>query len=218
MTDTLNAPHVRSVLDRLFEGAAHDDERELDIDDATFATANARQRSDILQSVYMPISEPGGRLLYLLARATRPTTVVEFGTSFGISTLHLAAALADNGSGHLFTTEMSPVKIAAAQANLAEAGLAELATVLPGDAMETLGSVPGPIELLFLDGWKDLCLPVLRLLEPRLSPGALVVADDVIDHPNMTDYLAYVRDPVHGYVTLTFPVEDGMEISCLTGA
>ena len=53
-------------------------------------------------------------------------------------------------------------------------------------------------------------------LEPRLSPRALVVADDVIDHPNMADYLAYVRDPAHGYVTLTFPVEDGMEVSCLT--
>ena len=216
MTDTLNASRVRSVLDRLFEGAAHDDERELDIDDAAFAAANARQRAELLQSVYMPISEPGGRLLYLLARATCPETVVEFGTSFGISTVHLAAAVADNGIGHVLTTEMSPVKIAAAQANLAEAGLDKVVTILPGDAMQTLDSVPGPIDLLFLDGWKDLCLPVLRLLEPRLSPRALVVADDVIDHPNMADYLAYVRDPAHGYVTLTFPVEDGMEVSCLT--
>jgi predicted O-methyltransferase YrrM len=214
MTDTLNTPRVRSVLDRLFEGAAHDDERELDIDAAAFAAANARQRSDILQAVYMPISEPGGRLLYLLARATRPGTVVEFGTSFGISTVHLAAAVADNGIGHVLSTEMSPVKIAAAQANLAEAGLDKVVTILPGDALQTLN----PVDLLFLDGWKDLCLPVLRLLEPRLSPGALVVADDALGHPNLAGYLAYVRDPAHGYVTLTFPIEDGMEISCWTGA
>jgi predicted O-methyltransferase YrrM len=218
MTDTLNAPRVRTVLDRLFASAAHDDENELNIDEGAFAAANARQRADILEAVYMPISEPGGRLLYLLARATRPATVVEFGTSFGISTVHLAAAVTDNGAGHVLSTEMSPVKIAAAQANLAEAGVADAVTILPGDARQTLGAVLGPIDLLFLDGWKDLCLPVLRLLEPRLSPRALVVADDVIDHPNMADYLAYVRDPAHGYVTLTFPVEDGMEVSCWTGA
>jgi predicted O-methyltransferase YrrM len=220
MTQTLNTPRVRSVLDRLFEGAAHDDETELTIDDAAFDAADARQRADLLQAVYMPISEPGGRLLYLLARATRPATVVEFGTSFGISTTHLAAAVADNGFGHVLSTEMSPVKIAAAKANLAEAGLTDAVTILPGDAMRTLSAdaVPGPIDLVFLDGWKDLCLPVLRLLEPRLSPRALVVADDVIGHPNMADYLAYVRDPAHGYVTLTFPVEDGMEVSCWTGA
>jgi predicted O-methyltransferase YrrM len=218
MTDTLNTPRVRTVLDRLFQGAAHDDDNEPGIDAGTFAAADARQRADILQAVYMPISEPGGRLLYLLTRATRPATVVEFGTSFGISTVHLAAAVTDNGSGHVFSTELSPVKIAAAQANLADAGVARAVTILPGDALQTLGTVPGPIDLLFLDGWKDLCLPVLRLLEPRLSPGALVVADDVIAHPTMAGYLAYVRDPAHGYVTLTFPVEDGMEISCFTGA
>ena len=64
--------------------------------------------------------------------------------------------------------------------------------------------------------WKDLCLPVLRLLEPKLAPGALVAADD-IDHAGMAGYLDYVRDPANGYVTVAFPVEDGMEISSWTG-
>jgi predicted O-methyltransferase YrrM len=166
----------------------------------------------------MPISEPGGRLLYALTRAARPATVVEFGTSFGISTTHLAAAVIDNGTGHVLTTELSPVKIAAAQANLEDAGLADVVTVLAGDALETLSAVEGPIGLVFLDGWKDLCLPVLRLLEPRLAPGALVVADDVDSHASMADYLACVRDPANGYVTIAFPVEDGLEVSCWTGA
>jgi predicted O-methyltransferase YrrM len=70
---------------------------------------------------------------------------------------------------------------------------------------------------VLLDGWKDLCLPVLRSLEPRLAPGALVVADD-ITFPTMADYLDYVRDPANGYVTIAFPVEDGMEISCRADA
>jgi predicted O-methyltransferase YrrM len=67
--------------------------------------------------------------------------------------------------------------------------------------------------LVLLDGWKDLCLPVLRLLEDRLAPGALVVADDN-SFASMADYLSYVRNPANGYVTTDFPVEDGMEISC----
>ena len=144
--------------------------------------------------------------------------MVEFGTSFGISTAYLAAAVADNGAGHLFSTELSPVKVAAAQANLEDAGLADVVTILPGDARETLAVVGGPVGLVFLDGWKDLCLPVLRLLEPALAPGALVVADDVDSHASMGDYLAYVRAPGNGYVSIGFPVEDGMEVSCWTGA
>ena len=66
--------------------------------------------------------------------------------------------------------------------------------------------------------WPRTCLPVLRLLEPRLASGALVVAYDAQNHPNMADYLCDVRDPAHGYVSVLFPVEDGMELSCRTGS
>ncbi|MFJ5306626.1 O-methyltransferase [Streptomyces sp. NPDC088350] len=161
----------------------------------------------------MPISAEGGRLLYSLVRATRPATVVEFGMSFGISTLHLAAAVRDNGTGRVITTELSKDKIAAAGHALAEAGLDDLITVLAGDALDTLADLDGGADCVLLDGWKDLCLPVLRLLEPRLAPGTLVVADDV-DLDSLQPYLDHVRDPVNGYQSVTFPVEDGMEISC----
>ena len=76
--------------------------------------------------------------------------------------------------------------------------------------------MPGPVGLVLLDGWKDLCLPVLRLLEPRLAPGAVVAADN-ITHASLNEYLSYVRDPASGYVSVAFPVEDGIEISCWTG-
>jgi hypothetical protein len=90
-------------------------------------------------------------------------------------------------------------------------------TILAGDARETLATLPGPIGVVLLDGWKELCLPVLRLLEPRLSPGALVAADDN-DNPGMADYLRYVREPANGYVSVSFPVADGVQISSWTGA
>jgi predicted O-methyltransferase YrrM len=207
---------VRTVLDRLFADAVHDDDRPPPPISGSLASATAAQRADALQDFYLPISARGGDLLYALVRASRPTTVVEFGTSFGISTLYLAAAVADNGTGRVFGTELNQAKVTAARANLDEAGLGDRATILAGDALDTLADVPGPVGLVLLDGWKDLCLPVLRLLEPRLASGALVVADD-INLPAMADYLNYVRDPANGYISVAFPVADGMEISCRAG-
>jgi predicted O-methyltransferase YrrM len=159
----------------------------------------------------MPISRTGGELLYNLVRSARPATVVEFGMSYGISTLYLAAAVRDNGTGGVLTTELNQGKIAAARRTFAEAGLDDLITVLEGDARDTLAEVEAGFVLL--DGWKDLCLPVLKVLEPRLRPGTLVVADDVVIE-GLQPYLDYVRDPANGYRSVTFPVEDGMEISC----
>ncbi len=215
MSITLHTPSVRTVLDRLF-AAARDDDRPPPPISGSLTSATAVQRADALQAFYLPISAQGGDLLYTLVRASRPTTVVEFGTSFGISTLYLAAAVADNGTGRVFGTELNHAKVTAARANLDEAGLGNWVTILAGDALDTLADIPAPVGLVLLDGWKDLCLPVLRLLEPRLDSGALIVADD-INLPAMADYLAYVRDPTNGYISVAFPIEDGMEISCRAG-
>jgi predicted O-methyltransferase YrrM len=213
MPDTLRTPRVQKVLDRLFAAAELDeDRRPAGVD---YSGTTAQQRADLMRDIYMPVSAPGGNPLYSLVRASRPDTVVEFGTSFGISTIYLAAAVTDNGTGRILTTEHSAAKAAAARANLTEAGVGGPVTILPGDALTTLASVDGPIGLVLLDGWKDMCLPVLRLLEDRLAPGALVVADDTT-FASMADYLRYVRDPGSAYVNVSFPVEDGVEISCYT--
>ena len=212
MTNTLAAPQVTATLSRLFAAAAQDSDASALLPGGAFANASALEKADAVQDVYMPISPEAGRLLYALVRASRPETVVEFGMSFGISTIHLAAAVTDNGTGHVVTTELSTAKVRAARSNLQQAGVDGVVTILSGDARQTLADVPGPVGLVLLDGWKDLCLPVLRLLEP----GALVAGDDS-SFPSMAGYLEYVRDPAHGYVRVTFPVEDGMEISCWTG-
>jgi predicted O-methyltransferase YrrM len=219
MTNTLASTRLRAVLDRLFAATAAQENNQMPAPPpglASWAQASAAERAEALQDAYIPISADAGKLLYALIRASRPETVVEFGTSFGISTIYLAAAVTDNGTGHVMTTELSSKKVAAAGANLREAGVDAAVTILEGDALETLAGVPGPVGLVLLDGWKDLCLPVLRLLEPKLTPGALVAADDT-NGPAMADYLAFIRDPANGYVTVAFPVEDGMEISCWTG-
>src|SRR6201994_4274567 len=216
MTNTLDTPQTARALRRLFDAAAARGAAPRPADRQRWEDLTAQDRADLREDAYMPISAEGGRLLYALTRAARPQTVVEFGTSFGISTIFLAAGVIDNGAGQVVSTELSAAKIGAARENLHQAGVDGPVTVLAGDARETLAGLPGPIGLVLLDGWKDLYLPVLHLLEPRLAPGALVVADDST-FPSVAGYLAYVRDPAHGYVTVSFPVEDGMEISSWTG-
>jgi predicted O-methyltransferase YrrM len=223
MTSTLASPRVQSVLSQLFAASEAQEaavagapEPPLPSGRSSWAEATALERADAFEDAYIPISAEGGKLLYALARAIRPQMIVEFGTSFGISTIYLAAAVTDNGTGQVITTELSTKKVEAATANLRQAGVAEPVTVLAGDALQTLADVPGPIGLVLLDGWKELCLPVLRLLEPKLTPGALIAADDTT-FASMADYLACVRDPASGYVTVAFPVDDGMELSTWTG-
>src|SRR5215470_15707731 len=215
MANSLVSPQITNVLSRLFAAAGRDDAHVPAPPSGlpSWSGASAAERADALQDCYIPISADAGKLLYNLVRSARPDTVVEFGTSFGISTIYLAAAVTDNNAGQVVSTELSARKVDAARANLAGAGVGAATTILPGDARQTLAEVPGPIGLVLLDGWKELCLPVLRLLEPRLAPGAIVAADD-ITHASMGDYLGYVRDPASGYVSVAFPVADGVEISC----
>ena len=182
---------------------------------ARVANASAQERADALSDFYLPVTPEAGRLLYALVRATRPSTVVEFGMSLGISAIHLASAVRDNGSGRVVTTELSAAKVAAAKETFAETGLDDLITVLEGDALTTLSDVDAPVEFVLLDGWKDLYLPVLKLLEPQLTAGALIIADNT-SMDDTKPYLDHVRDPGNGYVSVNFPVRDSdsMEISC----
>ena len=162
-----------------------------------------------LRDMPLAVSRETGSLLYMLARSAGARTIVEFGTSFGLSTLYLAAALRDNGGGRLITTEFEPSKVNRARENLTAGGLADLVEVREGDALKTLSSdLPDAIDLLLLDGAKPLYPEVLALVESRLRPGALVVADDADKSP---DYLARVRSPAQGY--LSVPFGDDVELS-----
>lgn len=217
MTSTLLDTRVAATLDRMFTEADGQLPRlgEMMGEGAVPAEFDAQQRADALSEFYLPVTPDAGRLLYALVRASRPATIVEFGMSLGISAIHLAAAARDNGAGRVITTELNADKVATASRNFADAGLDDLIAVLHGDALETLAAVDDPVQFVLLDGWKDLYVKVLELLEPRLTPGALVVADNT-SMPGLQPYLDYVRDPANGYVSVSFPARDAdsMEISC----
>lgn len=186
--NSLHDPTIARVLEKLHDDAARDPERR---------ARRAPESDDALirmGEMYLSVSRKEGQLLYLLARGARATRVVEFGASFGISTVYLGAAARDNG-GSMITTEVHPEKCKAVRRVLADAGLASIATVLEGDARETLQGVDGPIDFVFLDGWKGMYLPVLEILLPKLRPGTLIVADNV-DFEAASDYVRRVRsDP-----------------------
>ena len=172
------------------------------------------EMSWLLDHAYIPVSPDAGRFLYAMARVAGTGTVVEFGTSFGISTIYLAAAVRDRGEGRVIATELHAAKARAARDNLERAGLADFVDLRQGDALETLKGLGGGVGFLFLDGWKDLYLPVLKLVEPALRTGALVVADDLDLFPEVhRPYLAYVRNPANGYVSVEVPVGDRLELS-----
>jgi predicted O-methyltransferase YrrM len=217
MSTTLQNRRIAAALDRMYAETReqmqliHSKLEEFE----RLSSASAQERADALSAFYLPVTPEAGRLLYSLVRATRPTTIVEFGMSFGISAIHLASAVRDNGHGRVVTTELSTSKIAAAKRAFVETGLDDLITVLEGDALSTLVDLDGPVGFVLLDGWKELYLPVIKLLEPRLTPGALVIADNT-EFADTRPYLDYVRDTENGYVSVNFLARstDSMEISC----
>jgi predicted O-methyltransferase YrrM len=217
MTSTLLDSRVATALERMFAESDAQMPRlgEMMGRDAVPEESDPQARADALSEFYLPVTPEAGRLLYTLVRASRPATVVEFGMSLGISAIHLASAVRDNGTGRVVTTELSAAKVETATRNFADAGLDDLITVLQGNALETLKSIDEPVQFVLLDGWKDLYIQVLELIEPRLAPGALVVADNT-SMPGLEPYLGYMRDAANGYVSVNFPVRqsDSMEISC----
>lgn len=209
---------ARSVIARLrAEGDVRDQEAKRRIATAESDASGPRrlgvvERAVLCREAPIAVTEEVAALLYVLARRGGGR-IVEFGGSLGISTIHLAAGLMDHGQGSLITTEIDPVKAGALSANLSEAGLAEIVEVRVGDAMETLRSLPGTVDLLCLDGWNELYLPVLQLVAPRLSPDALVVADLSADDPDLEPYLRHVRGADSAWMSVMLPLDAGVEVS-----
>jgi predicted O-methyltransferase YrrM len=219
---TLTENPLAPLLDRLFKQA----DALAGESASVFADLSAADRASLMHSktgyrdfygrlknAPLPVSRETGALLYMLARSSGAKTIIEFGTSFAISTLHLAAALRDNGGGRLITSEFEPSKVARARANLTAGGLLDLVEIREGDALQTLSvDLPKAIDLVLLDGAKALYPDILDRLEKHLRPGALIVADNADHSP---DYLARVRSPAKGY--LSVPFAEDVELSMRIG-
>lgn len=148
------------------------------------------QPSDF-KNVYLAISQQQGADLVELIRSNNFKNIVEFGTSFGISTLFLAKGAMETG-GSVITTELIESKAQRAIENFKRAGVNDLIEVRIGDALKTLQNHKSPIDLLLLDGWKDLYLPIFQLLEPNFHPNTIIYVDNA-DMAETQRFLKTVR-------------------------
>jgi predicted O-methyltransferase YrrM len=221
MTSPLNDPKLEALLDRLHaESEAQIDEmnayfarraREGTLDPSRFDADMHRFFSDKM----VALDRDKAELCYLLCRSLRATRVVEAGTSFGVSTLYLAAAVRDNrvDGGLVIGTEHEPRKAEIARANFKEAGLSELIELREGDLRQTLRDVGGPVDFMLIDIW-GVALPALELVAPTLRPGSIVVCDNTKAHADSyRDYFEFVNNPRNRFRTITVPFEGGLELT-----
>jgi predicted O-methyltransferase YrrM len=216
----IDDPRVRGVLDRLYADQKKQVPALLRLslvgvrDWLVGHQVSVEEEVDRIKSLYVSLSPKQGRLAYMIARSIGARSIVEFGTSFGISTIHLAAAVRDNGGGRVVGTEMVPAKLATARANLQAAGLDDMVEIRAGDARETLRDGPDAIDMVLLDGAKHLYLPILQLLTPRLRTGSVVLADNILMFRRaLAPYVQHVQDARNGFSSVTLFLGSGTEYS-----
>lgn len=156
---------------------------------------------------------------YLLCRAGNARRIVEIGTSYGVSTLYLAAALRDNlraggAEGIVIGTEYEPTKARAARGHFEQAGLARFIDLREGDLRETLKRLDGPVDLMLVDIWIAMARPALELVAPHSRAGAIVLCDNTEQYrADYADYFAFLNDPANRFRTMTLPFGGGFECS-----
>jgi predicted O-methyltransferase YrrM len=221
----LQDPRLEALLDRLHAQSTAQNEsltnffvqrmKEGDLDWRQFDAKTDR----FMRDKFVALDRDKAELCYTLCRALRAKRVVEAGTSFGVSTLYLAAAVRDNlradgGSGCVIGTEYEPEKAKIARAHFAEAGLSEWIELREGDLCETLKSVEGPIDFMLIDIWTPISRPALELVAPVLRRGAIVMCDNTTQFREpYKDYFEFVNDPKNELRTLTLPFEGGFELT-----
>jgi len=151
---------------------------------------------------------------YALCRALGARRIVECGTSFGVSTLYLAAAIRDNGGGQVIATEWEAAKARVARRNFAAAGLSQFIDLREGDLADTLKVINGPVDFVLLDIWAEAVMPAILNIAPHLRPGVVVIADNTESaRRGYEAYFTFVADPKNRLKTLTLPFPGGLEMT-----
>jgi predicted O-methyltransferase YrrM len=172
-----------------------------------------------LSDKFVALDRDKAEFCYQLCRAIDARRIVEIGTSYGVSTLYLAAALRDNlrqrgGRGIVIGTEHEPRKATAARANFHEAGLADYIDLREGDLRETLRTLEGPVDFVLVDIWVRMARTALELVAPHMRPGGMVICDNTELHrADYAAYFAFLNDPANGFTTMTLPFAGGLEFS-----
>jgi predicted O-methyltransferase YrrM len=201
-------PLVDPVIERVladFERRAEEEQRR-----NLFAAPGAN-----LDDLLLSVGREAGMLLYLLAAGAKSKRILELGTSYGYSTVWLAAAARATG-GKVLSLELREFKIEHARQALTRAGLSTRVEFYAGDCLDTLKTLPGPFDFVLLDVWKDLYLPCFELVHPKLAPGGIIAADNMllpeVVRPQAEAYRARVRE-AGDMDSVLIDVGNGIEIS-----
>ena len=160
------------------------------------------------------VARTTGQFLFSLAVSGPSHEILEIGGSRGYSTVWLAAGARVLG-GRVLSIEHDPVKCAAWRRTIADAGLEEWAELVEGDAKEILAAMDEPWDLVFLDAEKDDYETLYGLVRPMLEPGAVVVADNILSHPDPLAAYAAARQADPTLESVTLPLDRGLEVSAV---
>ncbi|KAL1866371.1 hypothetical protein VTK73DRAFT_4749 [Phialemonium thermophilum] len=209
--------HIVALLDRL-----HDESLKQEASLRPEDFRNDETVHDLTRDKFIALDADKARYLYMLCRAINAKTIVEAGTSFGVSTIYLALAVLANvratggGPGRVIGTEHEPTKAARAREHWRECGddVAGVIDLREGDLRETLKQDLENVDLLLLDIWTPMALPTLKLVQPKMRYGAVVIADNTISAASSyKDFLEYIRAPNSGFISQTLPFHNGLEMS-----
>jgi predicted O-methyltransferase YrrM len=181
---------------------------------ARIRTEQDRPRNaDARDQRLLAVGPQTGQLINILAKSLAAPTILEIGTSYGYSGIWLAEAARATG-GRLITLELQDYKAAYARDMAAKAGLADHVDFRVGDAVQLIGELASPVDFVLLDLWKDLYVPCLEAFYPKLAPGAIIVADNML-RPGGEEVARYGRAvrAKPDITSLLLPVGSGIEIS-----
>jgi len=161
----------------------------------------------------LAVSEEDGRFLRVLVGATNARSVLEIGAASGYSAIWIGMGLRQTG-GRLTTIEYDPVRAKEAAANIQRAGLSDIVKVVPGDAFKEIPKVTGTFDMVFLDAWKPDYKKFFDMVFPRVNPGGLFLAHNVINKKNeMLDFLSAIDTHPMALNTTVSPGHEGISIT-----
>jgi predicted O-methyltransferase YrrM len=181
--------------------------------------AGAARLKEFRRDKLVALDRDKAEFCYQLCRATNAHRIVEIGTSYGVSTLYLAAAVRDNlrnsgGDGIVIGTEYEAEKAKAARKHFDEAGLSRFIELREGDLRETLKQIDGPVDFVLVDIWIAMARSAIELVAPHLRPGAMVVCDNTKEYrDDYADYFTFINAPANQFRTMTLPFAGGLELS-----
>lgn len=185
------------------------------IDDKARLAALGGSMAGHLDEFLLAVGPEVGWFLHSLVLARRPARILELGTSYGYSTLFLADAASQVGA-ELITMEIAAEKQAYARAAIEQAGLSAAVSFRLGDAVAEIRHDPGPFDVVLLDIWKDLYLPCLEAVLPKLSDEGIIAADNIISPLSARDHARAYRAAVAAIPDLQsvlLPIGSGIELS-----